>query len=119
MLCGPQTLRDTLESFINDDKPFELLLMLILITTGNPDTCEVFITTSTTTELVTTSTEWPLPDDYCDGIDSGKLPHPNDCTRYVLCFYGHHSIMPCPEDKVFHGESCVEGNFWERICFTT
>ncbi|XP_070496054.1 uncharacterized protein [Chironomus tepperi] len=86
---------------------------------GDPESCTVFTTTTptatstTTTMTSTTTTLRPLPDDFCTGIVYDILPHPFNCTNYVICLYGSPTINNCQHPTpIFHDviQSCVAGN---------
>ena len=72
--------------------------------------CEVFTPlTTTTTELVTTTTAIPLPDDFCKGVIFERFPHPNNCFQFVVCLSGNANIVDCDPNEVFYNMECVPG----------
>ncbi|XP_070495179.1 mucin-2-like [Chironomus tepperi] len=100
---------------------------------GDPDTCEIFTTTTpttttttttttpttttttptTTTTTPTTTTERPLPDDFCAGTTLEVRPHPFYCTMFVVCMAGSPLINYCePTLPVFNPatQQCVAGD---------
>lgn len=54
-----------------------------------------------------------LPADFCDTVEPVEfLPHPDDCTKYVLCILGTPTILECGPNQVFSITSgrCEPGN---------
>ncbi|KAK3729463.1 hypothetical protein QZH41_007327 [Actinostola sp. cb2023] len=72
-------------------------------------------TDSSRSYLVTSTPQCPHPDrmlgpitpgtalagNFCNDKSAGIHPHPSDCTKFVMCVYGHHSpfIMSCPPEE--------------------
>lgn len=38
----------------------------------------------------------------CDPDIIEWLPHPSDCTKYIICFHGNPHVMPCAPDLHFN-----------------
>ncbi|CAG9811756.1 unnamed protein product [Chironomus riparius] len=88
---------------------------------GDPETCQIGTTTSTTltpttstsitTLTPTTTTEWSLPEDFCNGTIYGVFPHPNNCFQFVVCVHEVPGILNCSyPEEVFYNGVCVEGD---------
>ena len=49
----------------------------------------------------------PTNDNICQGIQSGILPHPKTCTKFIQCSYGHAYEFNCPDDLYFNPQTNV------------
>ena len=89
-------------------------IIIFTLIKGDPDSCEVFTTTTLSTSTTTTlsyssTTSSNNPDDLCIGINNAVFPHPDNCTLYILCIYEAPNIMKCDQNKIFYNGACVEG----------
>ncbi|EDS40998.1 conserved hypothetical protein [Culex quinquefasciatus] len=50
-----------------------------------------------------------IPSDICRGIVIDILPHPGDCTQFVVCVLGQPSVDSCPPDFIFYPQIGVCG----------
>ncbi|KAL9704477.1 hypothetical protein quinque_007995 [Culex quinquefasciatus] len=50
-----------------------------------------------------------IPSDICRGIVIDILPHPGDCTQFVVCVLGQPSVDSCPPDYIFYPQIGVCG----------
>lgn len=52
-----------------------------------------------------------LPPDFCEGIFVGIFPHPDDCTKYVMCIMNNPNVINCNSNEVFWPpqEMCLPG----------
>uniref|UniRef100_A0A182QSC0 Chitin-binding type-2 domain-containing protein n=1 Tax=Anopheles farauti TaxID=69004 RepID=A0A182QSC0_9DIPT len=95
-LCGMFIICSGGNAQVNPCPPGEILrLDAQFCTPGNPDTCERF----------------PI-ETMCEGRDGGLfLPHPTDCSMFVLCLQGGASELPCPPGNIFAApsQSCIPG----------
>ncbi|XP_058065607.1 probable chitinase 10 [Anopheles bellator] len=42
-----------------------------------------------------------VPSNVCRGITIGILPHPRDCTRYIICILRQPNVKRCPRNFIF------------------
>uniref|UniRef100_A0A1I8QDP5 Chitin-binding type-2 domain-containing protein n=1 Tax=Stomoxys calcitrans TaxID=35570 RepID=A0A1I8QDP5_STOCA len=63
------------------------------------------------TEKATTLSTPSTATNICEDIDSAFLPHPNNCTKFIQCFYGITITRDCPPYTYWDvsGEACVKG----------
>lgn len=70
----------------------------------NPITTTTTALPESTTKITTTTTPTlqPDPSDPCAGVEDGVLvPYPNDCTKFIQCYYQNPLILNCAEGQEF------------------
>ncbi|XP_070494098.1 uncharacterized protein [Chironomus tepperi] len=82
------------------------------LTTTTSTTTQSTTTTSTEPTTTTESTTTTKPVNPCEGISSGRIPHPSDCTLCQMCFL--QQIMEveckCEAGQIFWISDCVNGD---------
>lgn len=61
--------------------------------------------------LIAAASSHDVSDDVCLGIQIDLIPHPTDCSKFIVCVFELPTVMQCRPNEIFNYESqiCLPG----------